>query len=39
MATTFTKLYQGFISEDKIPVRHKEQAIEYAKYLESLNEK
>lgn len=44
MATTFSamaklyglKLYQGDITENRIPARHRAQAKEYAEYLKSL---
>ncbi len=30
------KLYQGDITEDRIPAKHRTQAKEYAEYLQSL---
>jgi len=30
------KLYQGEITENRIPVRHRAQAVEYCEYLKTL---
>lgn len=45
MATTYSamaklyglKLYQGTITESRIPAKYRSQAIEYSQYLTSIN--